>query len=577
MIPPKLPIKISGEAGKRLGPQRISLELIQATGSKGVYHSLATDTVTWLQREGAIVPEEDEQVCLWDADGRRIFVGRAKSKYTYGAGWNVTVSGPFEFMDKAKVLAPNTDPSGATAIRALKTFPKGDLTLSVRELLQMAVDQGAEFRIGNISQAFAVSQMTFKEQYYAATFGDMLKWMADVATRVRYDTDGLPLLDVIRRGDAETVLVELGSGLNRCTAISMESRPDLVPSSVEVQYVEREPVTYKPRFVSEIAGTPAGPSYKRQTITVSGPENDTFLPGESYPSVNVQTINAGSGSNAILAWMKNADSFIASLYERYGPQWFGPFAALAGYSQFFVGSAETLQWATTPGGVLSGSKVTRAPRMVDKDGNPLTGWHAVISPDGIPDWFTSLLGIQTRPGTFYCDAVVSMEWPGDEPQPIDDYPGVGEFSPRSYWTHQNGFYGTMHRSYFIMEVALPVTFIDVEFLTLTQIWKPAEYQFLEPPRGLAENLFRAQQWLPYEGQATFGPGAAAIPGPGELLSVNGAIPEWRTAGAMIASTTMDFTNGSANAKIGFPSRMSSKNLLSRFKVNASDNIEQGAT
>jgi hypothetical protein len=579
MIPPKLPIRISGEAGKRLGPQRISLELVGGTDATLILRSLDVDVAQWNQRNGPTVPEDDELVSLWDADDRRIFMGRAQSRFVWGKGgsyYQVSIMGPYEFLKKAELLAPNTDPSGSTAIRALKTFPRGDLRASVLELLTMAVDQGAEFRIGEVSPSFAVPQMTFKANSFHDALTDMNRWPSDVMSRVRYDVDSLPLLDVLRRSDAVTQTIQLQSGTNLCTEIMMEAQPDLIPSSVSVQYVTRDPVTYKPTYTTVTAGTPSGPSYKRQNVTISGPENDSYLPSESYPSVTVQTVTPSTSSSALLDWIKVADPFIASLYERYGPNWFGPFAVLEGFSTFNIANGETLQWATTSGGVLSGSKVTRVPRMVDNQGNALTsGWYAVRSTDQIPDWFTSQLGIQTRQGTFYADAVVAMEWPDDEPQPTDDYPGVAEFASKSYWSQQNVFYADMHRSYFIMEVAMPVTFIDISYAVATQIWKPAEYEFLEPPPGLADNLYRAQQWLPYEGRALFAPKAQNVAGPGEVVSVTGDVPPlWPTANALVKQVEWDLRVGSSRVDIGFPLRTDATALLDKFRRSASDNIEQ---
>lgn len=582
MNPPKLPIKISGEAGKRLGPQRVSLDLVGGTDATMILRSLDVDVAQWSMRAGEYVPEDDEIVSLWDADDRRIFMGRAQSRFVWGKGgiyYQVSIMGPYEFLKKAELLAPNTDPAGTTAIRALKTFPRGDLRASVLELLTMAVDQGAEFRIGEISPSFAVPQMTFKGNSFHDALTDMNRWPSDVMTRIRYDVDSLPLLDVIRRGDAVTQVIQLQSETNLCTEILMEAQPDLIPSSVSVQYVNRDPVTYKPIFRTDTAGTPAGPSYKRQNVTVSGPENDSFLPGESYPSVVVETITSAYSVATILNWIRYADPFIASLYERYGSNWMGPVGGGNPDSTFLVASGNTLQWAITSGGTLDGAKVTNAPRMVDNLGNVLSAgsWFAVRSSDPIPDWFSSDLGIEIKQGTFYCDAYVSFFWDDDLPQPIDSWPGVAEFATKSNWNEQNVFYLSSHVSYFLMEIAIPVTFINVPYATATQIWKPAEYEFLEPPPGLAENLWKAQQWLPFEGRALFAPKAQNVAGPGELVSVTGEVPaEWPTANALVKQTEWDLRLGSARVDIGFSLRTDATALLDKFRRSASDNIEQSS-
>lgn len=582
MTPPKLPIRISGEAGKRLGPQRISLELVGGTDATMILRSLDVDVAQWNQRDGPTVPEDDELVSLWDADDRRIFMGRAQSRFVWGRGgayYQVSIMGPYEFLKKAELLAPNIDPAGTTAVRALKTFPRGDLRASVLELLTMAVDQGAEFRIGNVSPSFAVPQMTFKANSFHDALTDMNRWPSDVMSRIRYDVDSLPLLDVIRRSDAQTQVIQLQSGTNLCTEILMEAQPDLIPYSVSVQYVKRDPVTYKPIFQTDTAGTPAGPSYKRQNVTVSGPENDSFLPGEQYPSVIVETIDTGYTASSLRDWVKIADTFVASLYERYGATWFGPNLSFATPSEFIVAKGENLEWKSSRASGTIITHATNLPRMVDSGGNILSSgsWYAVKTSDPIPEWFTSQLGIEVRSGTFYCDAYVLFGWPDPDPQPTD-YPGVSEYLAKSYFSIQNVFHPLAGKvSYFLAELAIPVTFINIPFASSTEIWKPAEYEFLEPPAGLADNLYRAQQWLPYEGRALFAPKAQNVAGPGEVVSVTGDVPTlWPTANALVKQVEWDLRLGSARVDIGFPLRTDATALLDKFRRSASDNIEQSS-
>lgn len=558
MIPPKLPIRISGEAGKRLGAQKIALELMQGTNARISLRSLASDFASWIQRDGTTVPEDDEQVCLWDADDRRIFVGRASSRFQWGKGgsyWQVTVAGPYEFMQKAQVLSPVIDPSGATAVRALKSFPRGDLTLSIRELLQMAVGQGAEFRIGNISQAFPVSQMTFKGESFHDALTDMCRWPSDIATRIRYETDGLPLLDIIRRNDAATVLVELGAEPNRCTEIEMEAQPDLVPASVEVQYVERDPVTYKPIYKTQVAGTQSGPSYKRQTLTVSGPENDSYLPGETYESESLRTL-------ASIPWsyVKTADSIIKDVITNYGNFEMTPadgFPIELGNAHSSPSQIKTI----TP----------QVPRFYTPDGTLAAGYYALVE-GSVPEWFTQY-------GTVIQGSV--------QGQYQFSYTGTGTLQAASEQVYQlneietlvkhSGWYvggADIRQNFYFYNVNLPLTLISVPYAVLTEIWKKQSYEYLQPPPGLAENLWKSQQWLPCEGTAKFGPGAREVPTPGELVSVAGGPPEWRTAGVLVSETQFDLQNGSVDVTIGFSLRTEATSLIDKFRRSASDNIEQ---
>ena len=572
MIPPKLPIRISGEAGKRLGPQRISLELVGGTDATLILRSLDVDVAQWNQRDGPTVPEDDELVSLWDADDRRIFMGRAQSRFVWGKGgsyYQVSIMGPYEFLKKAELLAPNTDPSGATAIRALKTFPRGDLRASVLELLTMAVDQGAEFRIGEVSPSFAVPQMTFKGNSFHDALTDMNRWPSDVMTRVRYDVDSLPLLDVLRRADAVTQVIQLQSDTNLCTEILMEAQPDLVPSSVSVQYVTRDPVTYKPIYSTETAGIPAGPAYKRQNVTVSGPENDSFLPGETYESVQLQTNDPRSWS-----FMEANDPVVTQAIATYG--------ALPSPLVVEIVNPYTFYTADPGAGGSTITYYTNLLKYYDQDGNVLAGsWYRISNGAILPDWVSDY-GITVVQGSM-------RGWFGGllHRNAFSTGTQLRDYSETLYQLQQQGkfiylqiydgppYVNANRAGYGWYDANVPMTLINVPYAVLTEIWKQQDYEFLQPPPGLADNLYTAQQWLPYEGRALFAPKAQNVAGPGEVVSVTGAVPPaWATANALVKQVEWDLRNGSSRVDIGFPIRTDATALLDKFRRSASDNIEQ---
>lgn len=560
MTPPKLPIRISGEAGKRLGPQRISFELAGGTDATMILRSLDVDVVQWNMRAGDYVPEDDELVSLWDADDRRIFMGRAQSRFVWvkgGSYYQVSIMGPYEFLKKAELLAPNTDPAGTTAIRALKTFPRGDLRASVLELLTMAVDQGAEFRIGEISPSFAVPQMTFKGNSFHDALTDMNRWPSDVMTRIRYDVDSLPLLDVLRRSSAVTQVIQLQSETNLCTEVLMEAQPDLIPSSVSVQYVDRDPVTYKPTYRTETAGTPSGPSYKRQNVTVSGPENDSFLPGESYESVSLRTL-------ASIPWsfVKTADNIVKDIIAT-----FGDFEMTPGDGfPITLGNSHT-----SPSSIVT--KTPQVPRFYTTEGVLASGYYALVE-GNVPEWFSQygsvIQGSVQGQYVFQYTGTATLQATSEQ---------VYELNEIAPLVKHIGWYvggADIKQNFYFYNVNLPLTLINVPYPVLTEIWKQQDYEFLEPPPGLAENLWKAQQWLPFEGRALFAPKAKNVAGPGELVSVTGDVPaEWPTANALVKQTEWDLRLGSARVDIGFSLRTDATALLDKFRRSASDNIEQG--
>lgn len=572
MIPPKLPISISGESGKRLGPQRVSLELIGGTDATLTLRSLDVDVAQWNMRDSGSVPEDDELVSLWDADDRRIFMGRAQNRFVWrkgGAYYQVSIMGPYEFLKKAELIAPNTDPAGNTVQRALKTFARGDLRASVVELLNMAITQGAEFSLGDVSPSFSVPQMTFKGNSFHDALADMNRWPSDVMTRIRYDVDSLPKLDVLRRGSAVTQTIQLQSETNLCTDIEMEAQPDLVPSSVSVQYVTRDPVTYKPIYSTDTAGIPSGPAYKRQNVTVSGPENDSFLPGESYESVQIQTNDPRSWS-----FMEANDPVVTQAIATYG--------ALPSPLPVEISPSYTFYSADPGAGGITQTYYTNLLKYYDQDGNVLGGsWYRLSNGAILPDWVSDY-GITPIQGSMrgwfggllHRNAFSAGTQLRDYSETLYQLQQQGKFIYLQ--TYDGPPYTNANRAgYGWYDANVPMTLINVPYTVLTEIWKQQDYEFLQPPPGLAENLYNAQQWLPYEGRALFAPKAQNVAGPGELVSVTGNVPpEWATANALVKQVEWDLRVGSSRVDIGFPLRTDATALLDKFRRSASDNIEQ---
>jgi hypothetical protein len=390
-----------------------------------------------------------------------------------------------------------------------------------------------------------------------------------VMTRIRYDVDSLPLLDVLRRSDAVTQVIQLQSGTNLCTEIMMEAQPDLIPSSVSVQYVNRDPVTYKPIYRTETAGTPSGPSYKRQNVTVSGPENDSFLPGESYESVEIQTMNPQSWS-----FMEANDPVVAQAIATYGilPSPLNP--EIAPSYIFYT--------ADPSSGGITYTYYTNLLKYYDQDGNVLGGsWYRIANGATLPEWVSDY-GITVVQGSMrgwfggllHRDAHSTGTSLEDYSVTLDELRKQGKFIYTTVydgppWTNAN------RAGYGWYDANVPMTLINVPYPVLTEIWKQQDYEFLEPPPGLAENLWRAQQWLPFEGRALFAPKAQNVAGPGELVSVTGEVPpEWNTANALVKQTEWDLRKGSSRVDIGFSLRTDATALLDKFRRSASDNIEQ---
>jgi hypothetical protein len=93
--------------------------------------------------------------------------------------------------------------------------------------------------------------------------------------------------------------------------------------------------------------------------------------------------------------------------------------------------------------------------------------------------------------------------------------------------------------------------------------RPSDLYLVTPVADLADNLFAAQAFIPYEGSVPLCPGSNP-PTPGNVLNITGGLAEWATMNAMVSATSINLTDGSAQLTIGAAPRTNANALLDRF-------------
>lgn len=560
------PFFITGEEGKAIAAAPVPLLSLGTRNPMLDLQFQAADTLTWFQPKSSDrslpVPEIDQTISLFDSTERRLFTGTARREYVHEAGrevgYYVTVTGPYDWLIRTPIQSLVADPDGVFSMRPTATFPTQDLALSIEQLFALARDLGAPLRLAPLPRWFPVTRMTFPKDKFGEALADILKWVPDAGGRMRYDVEGLPQLEIVRRGEADRVLIELEAEGNRCSALRMEADPDMRPTSVSVQSVSRDPVTFKPKFVTATAGVPSGPAHRRQLVVASGPENNTLLPTDVYASDTVQTAAAVAWS-----WVKTVDTSVAAAIANFGNVTLAA-AIGATYSAQSGSGGTTKSYTDTP------------PRIYDSNGNVLAGRYRLVTGD-IPDWVTKDYGIVK------VEAFLRGQFGGDLFHTGMGYPDLEAFSPTLEALKDEGRFHVLtgynpggpylnQIFYGWINIDVPVTVINADYPVPETLWRKQDFDFLFPPVDLHRDLWQAQDFMPWGGRGTMLPGAAVIPGPGDLINALGGDPDWETANAPVKGMKLYLETGKSDFQVGRAAIVSASSLLDQFRRASSDNI-----
>lgn len=537
---------LKGETGEPLDDTLRTLESLRIDSAAVRFQSLAEDTLTWSAATddaagtGTIIPRIGQVVELWK-DSARAFRGHAVAPRVGMERITITVQGPWWWLDRIPLTQSIADATGVSAERASHVFPTGSLQTNLETLIDAAIALGAPIRRGTVAAMYDVPHMTIAGQSCAAALATMLQWCPDSVAWYDYsDTTGnaLPHLHISRRGGLSTTTLTIGADAVEIAELS--PRLDLEVSRAELAYVTRQPTTGKPAWASQAAGTAA--TGKRQIITLSGPEITDHLPRDDFQSQEIQT----SEVKMLVAEMYAFDAAIAA-------------AIALGYTHGF-------------GGIYNGygyGLFTNAPAIPC---NYSTGWHRVIFGEA-PRWMETDTGRDgagalkpgVKSGVFTVSGWAYFEYD----------PGVGIGNLVNYLKSQNRAFSGTFSGHYIYAVRLDYTIpvIDTSYATKTTVYSAWDYDFFNPPAGLAAALVAAQNWVPWEGHVTTVAddctGANLLAAKYNLV---GTIPDCASMAALARGCTHDLMRGRTTIELGAPARMDFGTLVSRIRRSPQDNI-----
>lgn len=567
--------QLAGETGKAMDATKRSLESLNVTSCVVKYQSLEVDTLTWTAATadatgaGTIVPARGQVVRLYQDTTDRRFYGWVTGVKIGAKAVTIEVSNAFWWMKRIYLDSTQTAPGGGTDTRVKYIFATGDLRTSLLALLDRGITNGVPMLRGTGTEMAAMYpfvKATLSNMTIAAALVRMMSRVPDAGTWMDYSDDAaLPKLKIFRRNGADaTADVAITIGTDTVERLEISPREDLEVARVELPYMYREAVTGKAKFGKQTDGTAA--VAKVQIVTISGPEIVESLPKEDFQSAVVTTLAGFTPSAANVA---DGDSQLAAIKRQYGIQ-----GSVASQVVTYTGATPFIQNFPPLGFTADppdAAHTTRLNAMIYYLTIPaylcfcaLPAWVAeqydaldvTISGTWIALWYSSAGPWDAGFKALQAGAVT----------------GAGYFNP------YNDLYGAWLARPFSLRAKLLASKVgyaqNPPWTTPTTVYKKWDFDFLNPPAGMAAGLRAAQAWVPWEGE--IGVADDSFPTSNELaktVNVIGSLTECATMRAMQKGLTYDLLRGRKTRSLGAPARVDLGTAMGRVQVNPQDVVE----
>jgi len=577
---------IKGEAGKTLNAtdRFLGADLLAVNASLR-FENLGPDVLSWTCRTESItagetiIPDVGQQVELWDSTStQRYFRGWVTQARATNFGVQVVIEGPWQWLQKIDVTTSLT--SITTDTRPTIIFNEATIASNITALLNRAIALGAPIAIGTFALTYNIPKLQLSMMSCADVLAELMRWVPDCVGWWDYTGtgSGTPTFNLSRRPTMATQT--LAVGISALVDFDLTGRPDLVPSRVEIKYIERQ-ADGRPTYRVQAAGTSVGstPVGKNQTIGLSGKELDTFLPPDDYQSYAAKTSNANDTlNNTRIQLLPMIPEVAASRAQ---------FSGRPSATDVKLANGETITLQTSVSGV--GTRIYPQPALQFL--NPETGLaisrigkRFVSSPEP-PEWaegvFANVEKVRIT-GRIY--RIVESTLVNSSGGDGIDAPNIENWAVAFPWSSQlllTGFYPrTTILGYPWARVLLYALDFEVDtFLTTSPIgsstiYKPQDYDYLAPPASLATNLLAVQGFTPYDGSVRLQANSL-----GSLLNylqykvnITGAHSGLSAAGALVRATTYDLASQSIDLEVGAPSRFNFTALGGKVRQTPQTNI-----
>jgi len=579
---------IKGTGGTLSGDYLLGADLLAVNASLR-FENLGPDVLTWTCRTESInagetiIPDVGQRVELWSASGlARYFRGWVTQARSTNYGVQVVVEGPWQWLQKIDITSSLT--SVSTDTRPTIIFNEATVKANIEALLTRAIALNAPIAIGTIASTFTIPKLQLSMMTCADVLAELMRWVPDCVGWWDYNGSGTPTFNLSRRGGMTPVTYTVGT--SPLVDFDLTGREDLVPTRVEVKYIQRTAAGL-PEYQTQASGTAS--TGKVQVIGLSGKELDTFLPADDYESYTAQTVNANQTISVLEPSILNMIPQVTDSR--------GQFAGFPRPQDVVLASGETLKLYRTVGsrsaygGFLSYTEPSFL--FLDADtGLPVSpvGKNLVISqapPEWASDVFASATKIRVKGRIYRLEPITRYDFTGtslvttdvqNEPIWSQSFPWTDGFNASYIAITEPAANKNPDLANYVLhnhlDFDIEAFFTTSTYSTATTIYKPQDYEYLAPPASLASNLLSAQNFTPFEGSIRLG--YSALPAlTNELqykVNISGAQSSLTSAGALPRVVTYDLASQSLDIELGAPSRFNFSTLGGKVRQTPQTNI-----
>ena len=621
---------IAGEAAKAWDATAQSMEYRQIADAELTFQSIGVDELILgiiTQSLASYTPPELGQTIKIYRSGTLFFTGTVTDIQSQNtSGLNITVSGPWWWLDRIAYTTPQTDSAGSTADRLTGVFGTAGAGTNLKTAIETAINTSVALGapMANIAGGSAVAtyfdlpRITLNQASCSGVLTELLRIVPDTMTYFDYST-ATPTLQVTRRGVASAV--DFTVGTSPIDAMSINPVFELKVNQVVLPYVDRDTLG---RTVYQTQSSGTASAGKIQVVTMGGPELDTFLPNDLFEKATVKSYTT------LESFVIDADRQFENAKTRGLVNQIQVEGSFDYYRDTTFASARQRYYFPQP-------------VYTDNNGNPVvfTSQKFLMS-ENLPQWAIdenalTPVTVTGKWGFQWFDQTSDIPVWTNDLQVNFEFQAYNSNTANSHFVHYTNTYaatgylastayhwtGTARSSSSTTKIQLAVgassvddyyvgltvswkttdgaSFTDTitdyvgstRLATLTSTWsstqKPAngltyqlqghplyraaDYSFLAPPAGLAANLLAAQSFIIYEGQiSTTEQTAGAVRYRGKKINVIGSLTAHSTMGAMVSGETLNLFTGQTTISLGTPPRVDYRSLTERIRKTPQDNI-----
>lgn len=560
------------------GAFKNSIVRIGANGSSGIvvikYALIQPTKPANIQSTASTLPTLRQQITLYrDLDVFfRGWVTNIRSVITNGSHEHqITVSGPWWFLEKVPFTSIQQDGSGASGERITYVFGTPSLGQNLKTSIEQAINRANEIGcpIASISGGSSVASMhtfpriTLNQSTCGQVIAELVRLVPDAMTYFNYSVYP-PALKVVRRPSCSTTT--FNQDTSPITSIDINPIIELEVEQVTLPSVNRNTTGLTIFNTQESGSDVSGKNVtKRQVITISGPELDTFLPNDLFESATV----IKSSSISILA--HDSDPSCVSAANSAG---LTRLPISIDYSSVTLGSSRQRYDQTQTNYLGSDYDVKKSFQVggysiKNKSGSTLYGYSVLTS--GKPaDW----TGIPYVECTVSGEMYIRVNWDNGDKTPR---PGTPDYvKSAGFVFKQSGFTCDSPSCAWVAYYVKPFSFSGYATpgnAGSQTVYKPADYSFINPPTGLAEFLRSTQNWIPYEGSIELEQqDVGAVRYSGRKINIINSIPAFSTMGALVSGESLEIETGRTTINLGAPARNDYRTLVDKIRKTSQDNI-----